>query len=297
LIRRMTLTGSLLAAVLIALACLAVLAGSGLPAGQIAFESNRGGDWDIYIVDLRTLIVYNFTHNPANDQGVAWSPVTRQLAFFSTRGDQMNGMIYAQTLTSRRANAITSGDGNYWKPAWSPDGAQVVMVRDYGNIRVIDSSGANERELVYGFGPTWSPDGESIAFYADRPGDLNGDIYLIDADGRNYRSVTDHPANDWSPAWSPDSRTLAFVSSRDGNAEIYSIDVVCVANLDNCPAQRLTHHRATDAEPTWSADGGRIAFESQRDGNFHIYVMNPDGTRLRRITRGEDDNRSPVWLP
>ena len=43
-----------------------------------------------------------------------------------------------------------------------------------------------------------------IAFVSDRDG--NGEIYLMDTDGKNQRNLTNHPADDFAPTWSPDGR-------------------------------------------------------------------------------------------
>ena len=45
----------------------------------------------------------------------------------------------------------------------------------------------------------WSPDGRSIVFDTGRDG--NPEIYVMDADGKNQRNLTNNPAVDWSPDW------------------------------------------------------------------------------------------------
>ena len=55
---------------------------------------------------------------------------------------------------------------------------------------------------------------------------------------------------------------------------------------------------ATNVRPAWSPDGKSIAFQSNRDGPYHIFVMNSDGSNLRQITSGNDnDDRHPNWSP
>ena len=64
------------------------------------------------------------------------------------------------------------------------------------------------------------------------------------------------------------------------------------------PIRQLTSSTATNVRPAWSPDGKSIAFQSNRDGPYHIYVMNTDGSNLRQITSGnENDDRHPNWSP
>lgn len=63
------------------------------------------------------------------------------------------------------------------------------------------------------------------------------------------------------------------------------------------PIVQLTHDPGNALRPAWSPDNRLIAFESNRDSVFHIYVMNTDGSQLRALTSGSNDDRRPVWTP
>jgi len=43
--------------------------------------------------------------------------------------------------------------------------------------------------------------------------------------------------------------------------------------------------------------GDRIAFASDRDGDFEIFVMNPDGTRVVKLTDKQASDATPRWRP
>ncbi|OPZ43197.1 MAG: translocation protein TolB [Euryarchaeota archaeon ADurb.BinA087] len=49
--------------------------------------------------------------------------------------------------------------------------------------------------------------------------------------------------------------------------------------------------------PVAAGDGSKIAFSSNRDGNHELYTMDPDGTRLLRLTNNSGDDESPDWSP
>src|SRR4051794_18147284 len=52
--------------------------------------------------------------------------------------------------------------------------------------------------------PSWSPDATRIAYQRGYAPD--GDIYVMDADGRNKQALVDAASSDSAPSWSPDGR-------------------------------------------------------------------------------------------
>jgi dipeptidyl aminopeptidase/acylaminoacyl peptidase len=60
----------------------------------------------------------------------------------------------------------------------------------------------------------------------------------------------------------------------------------------------LTDNSAQSIEPALSADGRKLAFTSDRDGDYEIYVVDPEGKRLKQLTRDRNvDETSPKWYP
>ena len=77
-----------------------------------------------------------------------------------------------------------------------------------------------------------------IAFVSDRNG--NFEIYVMDANGKNQRRLTNNRHSDGSPSWSPDGRRIVFESNRDGNREIYVMDA------DGGKPKNFTKNRHSD---------------------------------------------------
>ena len=128
-----------------------------------------------------------------------------------------------------------------------------------------------------------------IAFTSTRDG--NAEIYVMDADGKNQRRLTDSPRYDGHPSWSPDGQRIAFVSQRGGfRIQIYVMD----SNGEN--QTRLTHDGGNKREPSWSPDGQSIAFMLNNFASIQIYVMDSDGKNRTRLTDGRHD-WSPAWSP
>lgn len=157
-------------------------------------------------------------------------------------------------------------------------------------------------EGTYLLDPAPSPDGWHVAFVVARYGPtgfLDGDIYVADREGRNYRRLTSAPGLEDQPAWSPDGSRIAYRGRRaDGRT-----DVMVVPAGGGAPAN-LTADQANASGiggAAWSADGARLAFASDA-GTFpfhRIWTMRADGSDKRRITAasGEANDDEPSWSP
>ncbi len=140
-----------------------------------------------------------------------------------------------------------------------------------------------------------------IAFMSTRSG--NGEIYLMNPDGKRIRRLTKHLEYDSAPAWSPDGQKIAFSSFRDQHrfkgrgpilAEIY------VMNPDGTNPINLTQApERADLFSSWSPDGKQIAFGSiiMKGPIWDIWVMGADGEDQRNLTNHGAKDRRPDWSP
>lgn len=204
-------------------------AGAWSPGGdQIAFISDRdGGFYRLYLmnpdgsdqrhVPLATDPEFDVPH-------VSWSPDGQRLVY-EGRGhlysqSSVTPTIFVVDLSTLEVTRVTGPEqGACMQPDWSPDGAWIAMVcvkatpaGSKGEIYLIHPDGSGfrqvttrpagaERDLPPGAlrpwvrEPRWSPDGDEIVYSAAVDGPWN--IYIIGADGKNNRRLTDHDAVDW----------------------------------------------------------------------------------------------------
>jgi TolB protein len=157
----------------------------------------------------------------------------------------------------------------------------------------MNADGGDEERLTHGErpgeqDPTWSPDGRRIAF-----ADIGG-IFVMNADGQDWTSVTDGPADDSNPDWSPVGPQIAFDSSRDlWDGDIYLVDA------NGSPMTNLTDSAPLDSNPSWSPDGRRIAFMRKRNRHVQarLFVMDADGSSQTNLRAIGDAYSRPSWSP
>jgi hypothetical protein len=181
---------------------------------QIAFSSNRAGNWQIFTVKTDGSQQRQITDDGAGRLSPVWSPDYKQMAYSNKEGD--NWDIYVM-------------------PAPGPDGEGAQPER--------------ARRLTYSEGndlsPMYSADGKRIAFESSRDG--NAEVYVMNADGSNQRNVSNYPgADDHGPVWSPDGKQILFYSGRAGSWDLFqmSSDGQNLVNLTNTPD-------VDEQEPFW----------------------------------------------
>ena len=165
------------------------------------------------------------------------------------------------------------GFGIYQIRSAVADTLQPVLADNFGNIQ-----------------PALSPDRSRIAFSSNRGGSY--DLYLMDADGKNPRRLTTDPGNEGEPAWTPDGSRIVYAATpKAGQPQLYSL------RPDGNTPDALTAGPGGNHSPAVSADGRTVAFVSTRDGNQEIYLMPAEGGEARRITRTEQRESYPRFLP
>lgn len=173
---------------------------------QVLLSMERGGNSDIFKMDLATRRLTRLTDNPAIDVSPSMPPDGRRIGFTSDRGGSQQ--IYVMSADGSNQKRITFGEGRYQTPVWSPRGDLIAFTRQYQGrfyIGVIRPDGTGERLLTESYlddGPTWAPNGRVLMFYRETaPGD-GPSLWSVDLTGRNLRRVRT-PADASDPAWSP----------------------------------------------------------------------------------------------
>src|SRR6266566_525644 len=216
----------------------------------IAFQSDRSGNYEIYVMTRGGAPLVRLTNTTAANGQPSWSPDGAKLAFTSERDG--NREIYVMNADGTNQIRLTNNAATDYWPAWSPDGAKLAFESDRdGNLEiyVMNADGTNATRLTSNStedsSPAWSPDATWIAFSCDPDGTASLEICVINADGTNLVRLTNNPAPDGSPAWSRDGTKILFTSLRNGNADLF------IMNPDGTGVTAITGNPATDLNGDW----------------------------------------------
>lgn len=126
--------------------------GSWSPDGKnILFESNRTGNFEIYVMNLETKDLVQLTNNEFDDIQGDWS-VNNEIVFISNRDGDNEVFIMKSDGSDQRQ--ITFNNDKDVLPSWSPDGEKIAFSsyrlgkKDKGDIFLINSNGENEVMLT-----------------------------------------------------------------------------------------------------------------------------------------------------
>ena len=218
---------------------------------HIAFDSDRYGDRDIFVMNADGSHQQQLTTDSAEDREPAWSPDGSLIAFQSDRYTPRD--VFVMNLDGSSQRQLTSVNAVDALPDWSPDGLRIVFASDRdgrdtnGEIYVMDTLGGNQTRLTsqngHDFAPMWSPDGSRIVFYSERDG--NREIYLMNADGSSQTRLTNNTANDESATWTTDGTQIVFVSYRSGSSQLF------IMNADGSNVRQLTDAGEGNNWPDW----------------------------------------------
>src|SRR5882762_7543204 len=207
--------------------------------GKITFQSNRNGNFDIFVMNADGSGVTQLTSNPLDEY----------LPLFSPDGSRITFGRCLFTCDIVVINADGSGErtilNDGFPGAWSPDGNRIVLGRNDG-LYVINADGSGlVRVLDPDFVTDWSPDGRQLMIVSGRDGDL--ELYATNLDGSGVTQLTNNTCDDNSgTGWSPDGKRVAFKNNCSGDVQIFTM------NADGSGVTQLTFDPGViNAGPHW----------------------------------------------
>ena len=261
---------------------------------RITYIVKRGSRYELHVADAdgygpQTVLASN---EPIISP--AWSPDGTRLAYVSF--ENRKPVVYVQSLTTGRRQAVANFSGSNSAPAWSPDGRRlaVTLTKDGGSqIYIVNADGGGgatrlTQSSAIDTEANFSPDGQNIIFTSDRGG--SPQIYRMSATGGQPQRLTFEGSYNVSPRHSPDGKSFTFVQ-RSGNR--FSIAVQDFATRQ---VQVLTEANV-DESPSFAPNGRMILYASGVRGRGILAAVSSDGRVKQRFTEDAGDVREPAWGP
>jgi dipeptidyl aminopeptidase/acylaminoacyl peptidase len=254
-----------------------------------------------------------------DEDGVAWSPDSKSIAFFSDAERAGQLQLYSADISGNAVRKLTSLSGFLTEAHWSPDGRNLAflftenapraagplmpMTPETGvignqvyeqRLTVVDAASGSVRRLspedLYVYEYDWSPDGESFAAIAAQgSGDANWyvtQLYTTNLTGKGWKSVYKPLLQIAVPRWSPDGKQIAFIEGLMSDEGSLGGDIFLVSPSGG-KARNVTPGIA--ASPTglhWQSPD-QIVFTETIDGQPGVASVDLAGKVTQRWTGAE----------
>jgi Tol biopolymer transport system component/DNA-binding winged helix-turn-helix (wHTH) protein len=240
----------------------------------IAYSSDRGGKFDIWVQQVSGGNPMQITKGPGHHWQPDWSPDGRYIAYRSEDGE---GALYiAPALGGAGLERKISSFGYF--PRWSPDASQILF-------------------LTKGFGSG-----------------LSSRVYVVRPDESLPRPVAAELTQEmWavSAAWHPDGKKISvrtwtmrpspmptfFTAPLDGGGPLVRTEVSpeILKTAADVAGTGISSWADPDSQFSWAPSGTAIYFERTFRGARNIWRMNVDpqtlrATAIERLTTGTDLN-------
>ena len=284
---------------------------------SVAFVSNRGGQFDIWVGLITGGSPVRITNDPNLKGRPHWSPDGSKILYARLNESGLWDIWTVPSLggTPRKflSNAIDA--------VWSPDGSSLAYANGFTHtIWMCDALGSNARALTkpesraWHLQPAFSHDARKIVFVRRGSGPY-GEIAWAEVASGKAEFLTDDKASAHSPVWSADNQFVYFASTRGGTWNLWKVSA-----LGGSPIQ-ITAGRGDDSELDLSPDGQKIVFASERstinllevavDANVEsgqkwlttdasrstfAPAFSPDGRHIAYFTNRKGAENEPIWM-
>ncbi len=183
--------------------------------GMLAFTSNRGLYWDLYLLDLNSGNLRQLTETPGFEGNPTWSPDGRWIVYEANYDGDFDIYILP-VMDDEEVIQLTNHPGSDNSPDWDPGGRRIAFISDRDgspDVFIAKLDQPDERfnnltqtiELAESY-PAFSPDGDLLAYSINRRGFEEILIVEIEADIPSSPNGQGHGVR-----WSPDGKALIAI--------------------------------------------------------------------------------------
>ena len=236
-------------------------------AGRLVFTSDRDGNPEIYLADVRATTPRRLTTQTATDGEPALHPAGNRLAFVSAR----------------------SGTPRLW-----------TMDTLGGSLEALPTGSAT---FIPERAPAWSPHGDRVAFTSARTG--TSQVFIVDATGGVAAQLTSEAGGAFDPAWSATGTHIVYATGA-GTPRLRSVPVAGGDAVDYAVAAdtalgepSCTEHFCVVVRGAYGADGDIVAYGAPRAVQSGVGVPPPPSKAggMRVLVARVGNDRQPAVIP
>ena len=252
---------------------------------------------------------------PRKEDGIAWSPDGRTLAFLSDAAAPGQRQIFVadvergQPGESVVARRITGVKGQLAHPLWSPDGTRLAVLFVAGSaqptgalvaykpdegvvgdvveeqrIAIVDLASGAAKEVspanMYVYDYDWSPDGRAFAAEAVEGSGTNNywsaQLYVVRADTGQTKSIWKPTLEIACPRWSPDGRSIAVIHGIMSDEGATGGDIYMVPAAGGDVKNATPNLDGSARSLAWRSDS-RLLFDEFVDGRSALVAIRAGG--------------------
>ena len=254
----------------------------------------------IFTVAISLALGINSATGSDSDRGPKGNEATSRRGIFTARLKDLG-------VVPGTAKRVSPEGGRFWQPMMHPDGTHVTfwgnpLEKKGSDVWTVKVDSSDLRQLTVDGevqpGPFWLPGGSGIVYPSTRASNVKGKggschLWLIDADGKNPRQITQGSVWDERPCVAPDGKTIVFSTTRSGRGNHW------VTDIGGATPRRISKHENRDYRGVFSPDGRYLAyFTTNTPGNQHnLAILEwPDGEpRLPVKLKETEWIHGPVW--
>jgi len=293
---------------------------------RIVFETNRDGNWELYLMDADGSEPVNVTRTSDLDEMYPHcSPDGTKICFVvdewrdTSRGKRKFRDVYYMGIDGSGRIRVAE---NARQPCWSPDGTKIAFslgesrdytTRDYATrgIFVYDlatktTTQVPNRNVEHAYNTAWSPDGKWFAFTVHKAMGFGHAILAMDSEGKRVYPLK---APGCRADWSHDGTKLAWVLN-DQTIAVGDFDATRCVKGAPMPVPLGDEYHAVQSKvksqktyhPDWSPDSRYIAFslgsgkeQVGEKGNWDICITRSTGGSWVALTKSQGANKEPDW--
>lgn len=272
----------------------------------ILFESNRGGEFQIYRTGTEGTDVKQLTTIATEANQAIWSPDGKSIAFvsavfpeFSEKTYQESNLLNKQKLDARenskvKARIITKLLYRHWD-SWVDDKRQhiFVMALDGSATRDVTPGDRDAPPTSFTFSAgddfAFSPDGRELAYTAtptpphSESWSTNHDIYIVNLITGDREQLTTNPAADGYPQYSPDGRYIAYRAQSTPGFEADRWQLILYDRSAHTRKSLTESFDSNVGAMVWSADSKKLYFPAEEHARQPIWLVSIQGNDVTKI--------------